>query len=89
MLDNSGNSLKIALPCISLKNTKSEIQQVVWELVALPQKCDRQASDQVPKIAKASRGIEANQPTHLRGRSPQALASCSFQRLGAGGGGAE
>ena len=54
MLDNRGNSLKIALPCISLKNTKSEIQQVVWELVALPQKCDMEASDQVPKIAKES-----------------------------------
>ena len=72
--------------CISLKNTKSEIQQVVWDFVALPQKCDMEASDQVPKIAKAGRGI---QPTHLHGGSPQALASCSFLRLGAGGGGAE
>ena len=62
MLDNSGNSLKIALPCISLKNTKSEIQQVVWELVALPQKCDMEASDQVPKIAKESRGEPTNAP---------------------------
>ena len=54
--------------CISLKNTKSEIQQVVWELVALPQKCDMEASDQVPKIAKESQGpqLEENrgEPTN-------------------------
>ena len=35
------------------------------------------------------RDIQANQPTHLHGRLSQALASCSFLRLAAGGGGKE
>ena len=48
--------------CIFLKNTKSEIQQVVWDFFALPQKSDMEASDQVPKIAKENRGEPTNAP---------------------------
>ena len=48
---------------------------------------DMEASDQVSQTSKVRH--RGNHLTHLRDRSSQALASCSFLWLVAGGGGAE